>query len=181
MRSGSMRKYRHPARGASGAMMSIAFSALATFSAAAAAAPAVGDAAPPLRVAELNGSPFDLEAERGKVVIVNFWATWCTPCRQEMPALDAFYRQYHDRGVELIGVSADRPHDRDDVQKVMQPFAYPAAVLTDARKNGFGRPGVLPVTYVIDASGVVRAKLTPDKVTVTEQTLSDSVLPLLPH
>src|SRR5258708_1801560 len=67
---------------------------------------------PSLAVPELDGKTFDLGALRGQVVIVNFWATWCPPCRQEMPMLDAFYRRYHARGVELIGLSADRPHDR---------------------------------------------------------------------
>ena len=75
----------------------------------------VGNAAPALVVPELDGQTFDLSALRGKVVIVNFWATWCPPCRKEMPALDAFYRRYHGNGLEMIGVSADRPHDRSDV------------------------------------------------------------------
>ena len=61
----------------------------------------------------------------------------------------------------------------------MRAFSYPAAVLKDAKTNAFGSPEALPVTYVIDASGVLRAKLRPDEVTVTEKSLSDAVLPLL--
>ena len=72
----------------------------------------VGQPAPALVVPELNGQSFDLSALRGKVVVINFWATWCQPCRQEMPALSAFYRQYHGQGLEMIGLSADRPHER---------------------------------------------------------------------
>jgi cytochrome c biogenesis protein CcmG/thiol:disulfide interchange protein DsbE len=97
-----------------------------------------------------------------------------------MPALDAFYRRYRDRGVELIGVSVDRPRDRKDVVKVMQAFSYPAAVMKEASANGFGMPDALPVTYVIDSAGIVRARLRPDEVTVTEKALADAVLPLLP-
>ncbi len=141
----------------------------------------VGNAAPVLDVPELDGQTFDLSAKRGKVVIVNFWATWCPPCRVEMPALDAFYRRYHGQGIEMIGVSADRPHDGSDVTKVMQSYSYPAAMLDDAKVNDFGTPDVLPMTVVVDGNGVVRAKLTPDQTPVTEKSLSDAVLPLLPQ
>jgi cytochrome c biogenesis protein CcmG/thiol:disulfide interchange protein DsbE len=140
----------------------------------------VGQPAPALVVKELNGQTFDLSALRGKVVVVNFWATWCQPCRAEMPALDAFYRHYHGQGLEMIGLSADRPHERSDVSKVMQSFSYPAAMLDDVNVDDFGDPSSLPVTFVIDGNGVVRAKLTPDETQVTEQSLSAAILPLLP-
>jgi len=145
------------------------------------AAVEVGQPAPPLNATEVNGQGFDLNALRGRVVIVNFWATWCAPCRAEMPALDAFYRRYHDQGVDMIGISADRPHDRSDVVKVMQAFAYPAAMLGDTRPNGFGAPAALPETFVIDQTGVVRALFRPDQTGVTEQSLDAAVLPLLPR
>jgi cytochrome c biogenesis protein CcmG/thiol:disulfide interchange protein DsbE len=140
----------------------------------------LGQAAPALVVPQLDGQRFDLAALRGKVVIVNFWATWCPPCRREMPILDAFYRQYHAQGVEMLGVSVDRAHDRNDVRELMRSFSYPAAMLADATVNGFGTPTALPVTFLIDGNGVVRAKLTPDKTPVTEQSLADVVRPLLP-
>lgn len=141
----------------------------------------LGQPAPALVIEELNGNTFDLAAQRGKVVIVNFWATWCPPCRKEMPALDAFYRRYKVEGLEMIGLSADRPHDRSDVVKVMQSFSYPAAMLDDAKSDGFGDPSELPVTYVVDAQGLIRAKFTPDEKPLTEQSLAASVLPLLPQ
>ena len=141
----------------------------------------VGQPAPSLVVRELNGQMFDLSAVRGKVVILSFWATWCPPCRAEMPVLDAFYRRYHGQGLEMIGLSADRPHDRSDVQKVMQSFSYPAAMLDDAKVNDFGTPSALPKTIVIDGNGIVRAEMTPDQTAVTEKSLSAAVLPLLPN
>jgi cytochrome c biogenesis protein CcmG, thiol:disulfide interchange protein DsbE len=139
----------------------------------------LGQPAPALIIQQLNGNTFNLADQRGKVTIVNFWATWCPPCRKEMPALDTLYRRYHSRGLEMIGLSADRPHDRSEVIKVMQPFSYPAAMLDDAQSDGFGDPSVLPVTYVVDAQGVVRAKFTPDEKPLTEQSLAAAVLPLL--
>lgn len=140
----------------------------------------VGNAAPALVVPELNGKSFDLSALHGKVVIVNFWATWCPPCRKEMPALDAFYRRYHGDGLEMIGVSTDRPHDRSDVIKAMQSLSYPVAIMSDATVDDFGAPDALPMTVIVDGNGIVRAKFTPDQTPVTEKSLADAVLPLLP-
>ena len=142
-------------------------------------ATSVGQAAPALVVEELNGHTFDLAAERGKVTIVNFWATWCPPSRKEMPALDTFYKRYHAQGLEMIGLSADRLHDRSEVAKIMASFSYPAAMLKDAKTDGFDEPTALPMTYVVDKNGIVRAKLVPDDKPLTEQTLTAVVMPLL--
>jgi cytochrome c biogenesis protein CcmG, thiol:disulfide interchange protein DsbE len=139
----------------------------------------IGEPAPALVTEELSGETFDLATLRGKVAIVNFWATWCPPCRAEMPALDAFYQRYHSQGLEMIGLSADRSRDQAEVRKVMQSLHYPAAMLDDARTNGFGSPTELPVTYVIDANGAVRAKFSPGGNAVTKTTLNEVVLPLL--
>ncbi|MGO9450504.1 MAG: TlpA family protein disulfide reductase [Candidatus Binataceae bacterium] len=143
------------------------------------AAAETGQPAPALVVQELSGQTFDLSALRGKVVVINFWATWCPPCREEMPALDAFYRRYHSQGLEMIGLAANRRHERSDVAKVMEAFSYPAGMLHDCKANGFSDPTELPVTYVVDGQGIVRAKLVPDETPVTEQSLAQAVLPLL--
>ncbi len=124
---------------------------------AAIAAPAVGKAAPAFVGQDLDGRPLDLAALHGHVVIVNLWATWCTPCRAEMPMLDAFYKAHRAEGLVLVGLSADRHRDLGDMRKVMQAFSYRAAMLADAKSNGFGSPGALPLTYVIDARGEVHA------------------------
>jgi len=116
----------------------------------------VGERAPALVAPRLDGSVFDLAALRGKVVIINFWATWCSPCRAEMPQLDAFYRRYRARGLELLGVSVDDAQDRDAVVRVMKSFSYPAALAAAAKVNDFGAPIAVPMTWIIDAQGGVR-------------------------
>lgn len=139
--------------------------------------PAVGKPAPALVAPGLDGRTFDLAAERGKVVIVNFWATWCGPCRAEMPLLNRFYLEHRAQGLALVGVSVDDRHDSKEVVEVMRQFAYPALLAPTARANGFGPPLAVPMTWVIDAQGVVRARLVS---AVTEQALEQAVLPLLP-
>jgi cytochrome c biogenesis protein CcmG, thiol:disulfide interchange protein DsbE len=138
----------------------------------------VGHAAPALIVPQLDGQLFDLAALRGKVVIVNFWATWCSPCRAEMPRLEAFYRRYHGRGLELLGLSVDDPSDRSAVVQMMKSFSYPAALDASARTDGFGPPLAVPMTWIIDSAGIVRARLVSGNA-VTEQSLEQAVLPLL--
>lgn len=153
--------------------------AIAAPSASTLAAPVIGQPAPTLVVTELNGSRFDLAAERGHVVVVNIWATWCGPCRQEMPVLDEFYERYHSKGVVLLGLSADHGRRSAAVRKAMKQFHYPAALIETAKKNGFGRPRVVPMTYVFDRRGILRAKLWPGGTPVTEASLEAAVEPLL--
>lgn len=145
-----------------------------------AAVPAVGQPAPGLIVQQLDGHEFDLARLRGKVVLVNFWATWCSPCRVEMPTLNAFYRRYHARGLDLLGLSIDEAPDAGRVRQVMRQFSYPGALASAARVNGFGEPIAVPVTYVIDARGVIRAQLQAEgPAGVSPQALEEAVLPLL--
>jgi cytochrome c biogenesis protein CcmG, thiol:disulfide interchange protein DsbE len=144
------------------------------------ASPRVGERAPGLIVPTLDGPTFDLAALRGKVVVVNFWASWCSPCRAEMPQLDAFYRRHHAQGLELLGLSVDDPQDRATVVHIMKSFSYPAAMAVAAKVNDFGAPLAVPMTWIIDAKGVVRARLIAGN-TVTLQSLAQAVLPLLPQ
>jgi len=137
----------------------------------------VGQPAQALVVTTLDGKTIDLAALRGKVVLVNYWATWCAPCREEMPTLSAFYRAYHDRGLELIAISVDRPRDQSRVVKASRALAYPTAMLSAISANGFGEPEGVPLTWVIDAGGMVRDKF----IAVDNQLLAKVVLPLLPR
>jgi cytochrome c biogenesis protein CcmG/thiol:disulfide interchange protein DsbE len=123
----------------------------------------------------LNSSPLNTKSLRGKVVLVNFWATWCAPCRKEMPTLDAFYRRHRGQGFELIGISIDFARDAAKMRKVAAGLAYPAAWINDISDNGFGAPEGVPVTYVIDADGIIRDKF----IAVPNKLLNDVVVPML--
>jgi cytochrome c biogenesis protein CcmG/thiol:disulfide interchange protein DsbE len=155
----------------------LGLSASAIAAAPARAAPAVDAAAPPLVATALDGQTFDLAKLRGKVVLVNFWATWCAPCRKEMPTLDAFYRRYRGQGFEMIGISVDFARDAAKMRKAAAAVAYPTAMASELSTDGFGPPGGVPVTYVIDAQGVVRDMF----IAVPNKLLHDVVVPLLPH
>lgn len=162
------------------ALLLVAGTALPVARAASPVPPAVGQPAPALVVPQLDGHVFDLAKLRGKVVLVNVWATWCSPCRLEMPTLNAFYQHLHSRGLVLLGLSIDEASDSGEVRKVMRQFSYPGALASAARVNGFGQPIAVPVTYVIDAHGVIRAQLQAEGPSgVSRQALEQAVLPLL--
>jgi cytochrome c biogenesis protein CcmG/thiol:disulfide interchange protein DsbE len=141
------------------------------------AAPGIDKPAPALVVTGLNGQVFDLATLRGKVVLVNYWATWCAPCRKDMPKLDAFYRRYHGKNFEMIGISVDEERDLAKVRKVMASLAYPVALLKDVSVDGFGPPEGVPITWIIDADGKVRDRM----IDVRDELLNGIVVPLLPH
>lgn len=113
------------------------------------------EAGPQLVIRTLNGKTFDLAAERGKWVIVNFWATWCSPCIAEMPAISRFVAAHKD--VAAIGLAWDRS-PRDEIVKFAKkhPVDYPLAqVDMDHPPADFAAPEGLPATYLIAPDGRV--------------------------
>ncbi len=138
-------------------------------------AQAAGDPAPPLALADLSGKRIDVASLRGKVVAVNFWATWCPPCREELPELAAFWTEHRGRCFEMVGVAEESA--RDDVARMASAIPYPvvlderAEALTPWRVEGY------PVTYLLDTDGNVRQVFTGG---IRKQDLEDAVKPLLP-
>ena len=124
--------------------------------AAVAAAPSEGKPMPHFQVKTLDGTVIDSEQLKGKVVLVNFWATWCPPCREEMPAFQKYYEAHRAEGFELVAISADEPADLAKVRDVMKAFTYPAGLSADNDVKPFGRVWHMPMSFVIDRAGVVR-------------------------
>jgi thiol-disulfide isomerase/thioredoxin len=118
--------------------------------------PEVGKAAPALQATLLDGSQFRSADQTGQVIILNFWATWCAPCRAEMPALDAYYQKYRDEGLNILAISMDDPEDEAKVRQVMAGFSFPAAMARNANFKDYGRIWRIPLTFVIDRGGILR-------------------------
>jgi cytochrome c biogenesis protein CcmG/thiol:disulfide interchange protein DsbE len=115
-----------------------------------------GKPAPAFEVKLLDGNSFTLAAASGKVVIVNLWATWCGPCRAEMPALEAYYQKHKAEGLELVAISMDQPSDEPKVREVMRAFTFPAGMMRDSKFREYGRIWRIPLTFVIDRNGILR-------------------------
>jgi peroxiredoxin len=116
----------------------------------------VGKPAPPLKAKTIDGKNFNLSDDMGKVVIVNFWATWCDPCREEMPAMETYYKKHKDEGLRILAISMDDPEDANKVREVMKSYSYPAAFQRDADYSGYGRIWRMPMTFIIDRQGILR-------------------------
>jgi thiol-disulfide isomerase/thioredoxin len=113
---------------------------------------------------QVDGSPFDWGKYQGKVVLVDFWATWCGPCLQEIPNIDANYKKYKDKGFEVVGVNLD-----DDSQTVVrflevQPLPWATVVSADPNARGFEHPlaiqcgiDAIPFIVLVDRDGKVNA------------------------
>jgi thiol-disulfide isomerase/thioredoxin len=106
----------------------------------------------------LTGESISPDLYRGKVVLVNFWATWCGPCRREQPALQRLWEEYEDRGVQFIGV--DFMDDDAAGREYLREFAvtYPSVTDDGQLSNGFGIP-YLPATVIVDRGGEMRFRL----------------------
>lgn len=119
---------------------------------------AIHSVAPELSFTDLAGKKLELSSYRGKVVILNFWATWCEPCRAEIPRFVDLQNKYRDRGLQIIGISLD--DDPKPVRSFYQQFKmnYPVAVGDANVAERYGGILGLPVNFVINREGRIHAK-----------------------
>lgn len=117
-----------------------------------------GQPAPDWQLCGLDGKPIKLSDSKGKVVVVNFWATWCPPCRKEIPTLIALQKEYRDRGVVVIGVSLDQGG-----AAAVQSFAsrmgiaYPIATGNEDVQTSYSVEAI-PTTFIVDRAGNIVAQ-----------------------
>lgn len=114
---------------------------------------------PSWKLNDVEGHPVTSEQFRGKVVILDFWATWCPPCRQEIPGFVALQKQYGDRGLVVIGVSLDQKGP-PVVKDFMEQFGmnYPVVMGDQAMVDAFGGIEGIPTTFIINRQGHIMAK-----------------------
>lgn len=152
---------------------------VATGSTSVRADPKEGQLAPDFSVTTLDGRQVNLQSLKNKVIILNYWATWCGPCRSEMPALEAYYRAHRREGLEIIALSQD---DADQVRKVKalaKSYAYPFALKAKSDTKAYGPAAQLPMSFVIDRKGILRADGSHRTLIFTPQLLASVVTPLL--
>ena len=119
---------------------------------------ASGNAAPDFTVTDINGRKLSLSDYKGKVVLLDFWATWCTPCRDEIPHFVEMQEKYGPQGFQVIGISMD--DDAKPVREFYDKFKinYPVALGNDKLAQSFGGVLGLPVNFLIDRDGRIVAK-----------------------
>jgi cytochrome c-type biogenesis protein len=123
---------------------------------------AATEPAPEVEVTTLDGKPLKVSELRGQVVLLNFWATWCVPCRSEIPSLNAMHRDLSGRGFRVIGVTTNDSAElvRDYQKEVKQDYTV---ALGDDGVAGRYSVGVLPTTFIIDRQGRIRHKIIGEK------------------
>jgi len=122
----------------------------------------VGRPAPAYRAASIDGDSVSLDALRGKAVLLNVWATWCHPCRDEIPELQRLHERYRDRGLEIVGVSVDGANADGAIRDFMGRYRMTYPVWRDPAETvsaTFLVVGV-PATFLIDRAGVLRWRKT---------------------
>ncbi len=117
----------------------------------------VGEVAPDFTLVDLEGNQVSLSDFRGKTVFINFWATWCPPCRAEMPEIEAVYQEYKDKGVVVIGV--DIQETEEEVLQFVQQGGYSWTFVLDTSGEVAAsyKIAAIPTSFFIDREGIIQA------------------------
>ena len=113
----------------------------------------LGEPAPPATLVTLDGERIATSDLRGRVVILTFWATWCVPCRTELPLLSAYAQAHAAEGLTVLAFSLDEPEQRERVRQVAQSFRFAVGLLAQSSVPGYGRIWHIPVNFTIDRDG----------------------------
>jgi cytochrome c biogenesis protein CcmG, thiol:disulfide interchange protein DsbE len=116
--------------------------------------------APSFAAETLEGERVALDELRGEVVLLNVWATWCWPCRREMPSFEALHREMAPQGLRVVAVSIDDARAQGEIHEFLDEYDITFTILHDPRKriaDAF-QPAGVPETYLIDADGVIRKR-----------------------
>ena len=140
----------------------------------------VGAPAPLATLVTLDGQHISSGDLIGQVVILTFWATWCTPCRDELPLLSDYFVHHADRGLQILGFSLDTRDTLADVRRVAQSLHFPVGLMDASSAPGYGRIWRLPVSFTIDRKGLLVEDGWQEKQPVwTRERLDQHVTPLL--
>src|SRR5262249_45266864 len=123
---------------------------------------AFGQSSPELSLKDADGKTYNLSDYRGKIVVLNFWATWCVPCKEEMPIFTEAYKRYNQRGLVILAASLDDARTRKYIPKFVQRFKIEFPVLVDATSTTMQQMGLgdsVPSTLFFDEKGNVAGKI----------------------
>jgi len=122
-----------------------------------------GKPAPELNLTDIQGKPITLSAFKGKTVLLDFWTTWCPPCRADAPALDKLYRKYGEQDLMIVGISVSE--ERKIVEQFLKehPHSFPIALTTENELPSAYQIGVFPTYIVIERDGTVAAAVEGDQ------------------
>lgn len=136
----------------------------------------IDEPAPPLKGTLFSGYPLDLQAMHGKVVLVNFFSSFCKFCAYEIGNVQAFYEQHRGDGFEVIVVAIDSPEDRARVEGMVSAYGLQGIMADDLDQTGFERRYPTPTAFLIDRKGIVRNMTRGSKL---KYYFAEQVMPLL--
>ncbi|HEY2401361.1 MAG TPA: TlpA disulfide reductase family protein [Steroidobacteraceae bacterium] len=140
----------------------------------------IGAKAPPATLVTFDGQKISTADLTGHVVILTFWATWCVPCRDELPLLSNYAVQHAEAGLRVLGFCLDEPDQLSEALRVAQTLRFPTGLFANSSAPGYGRIWRLPVNFTIDRAGrLVQDGWKEKKPSWTPERLEQIVTPIL--